>query len=224
MDRRTFLRIAGGAAVVSATGLHRLAPAWAVDDGVYPRLLWQPEGTAPVLSVPSDPNDANTQRMFPTLLPAGSLLANPIDAWYLWLWTHDTSRIYLYTAPTPAGPFTARGFGLPPTPYPSGYLAGHFSSGDIVWDAAGGRLISTPHGIRLPQVVGNGEVSQDSFLIQSTDGLNWSWLDGDNRPRLTCGPVGSPDSVHTGYGRMLRDLDGHLTKFDGRHWWIYRAQ
>ena len=180
-------------------------------------------GTAPVLTV-SSTDDPNTQRMFPTLLPAGWLLPNAIDAWYLWLWTHDTSRIYLYTAPNPEGPYTARGYGLPPTPYPSGYQPGHFSSGDIVWDVANGRLVSSPHGIRQGVVPGNGEVCQDSFLIQSTDGLNWSWLDGDNRPRLLCGAPGSVDSVHTGYGQLLRDLDGHLATFNGRYWWFYRAQ
>lgn len=220
-SRRTVLKAAGLAA--AATVLGPAPVARAADDGTYPRLTWLAP-TAPVLTFPSNPGDANTQRMFPTLLPAGSYLPNALDAWYLWLWTHDTSRTYRYTAPSPTGPFTSQGFGEAPADYPEGYLPGHFSSGDIVWDPAGQRLVSSPHGIRLGIAPGNGEVSQNSFLTTSTDGLSWSWLDGDNRPRLVCGPPGSPDSVHTGYGRLLRDLDGQLMTANGRYWWLYRAQ
>ena len=219
-SRRSVLKAAGFAA--AATVLGPTPDARAADDGTYPRLAWRPP-TAPALTVPLS-MDANTQRMFPTLMPAGSYLPNALDAWYLWLWTHDTSRTYLYTAPSPTGPFTPRGFGAAPVDYPAGYLSGHFSSGDIVWDPQGQRLVSSPHGLRLGTVPGNGEASQDSFLTTSTDGLTWSWLDGDNRPRLVCGAPGSPDSVHTGYGRLLRDLDGQLMTANGRYWWMYRAQ
>ena len=220
-SRRSVLKAAGLAA--AATVLGPAPQARAADDGTYPRLTWLPPA-APALTIPSNSLDANTQRMFPTLMPAGSYLPNPLDAWYLWLWTHDTSRTYLYTAPAPTGPFTPRGFGEAPANYPDGYLPGHFSSGDIVWDPVGERLVSTPHGIKLGIPAGNGEVSQNSFLTTSTDGLNWDWLDGDNRPRLVCGPPGSPDSIHTGYGRLLRDLHGQLMTANGRYWWLYRAQ
>lgn len=199
-------------------------PAAAVDDGVNPRRAWVPASTSPALVFPQS-GDTNDQRMFPSLLPAGSLLGSAaLDAWYLWLWTHDSSRIHLYTAPMPAGPWTDQGYSLPPTPYPAGYVAGHFSSGDVVWDPDGHRFVSTPHGLRTSRTIGNAEACQDSFLIESTDGRTWQWLDGDNSPRLVCGPPQSVDSVHTGYGRLLRDLDGNLFRFQGRTWWLYRAQ
>jgi hypothetical protein len=41
---------------------------------------------------------------------------------------------------------------------------------------------------------------------------------------LLCGIAGTDDSVHTGYGRLLRDLDGNLVKYQNRYWWLYRGQ
>jgi hypothetical protein len=115
-------------------------------------------------------------------------------------------------------------FNGPPSPgFPSNYQQSHFSSGDIVWDAARSRLVCSPHSLRLGPHH-NGEPSQDSFLIESADGVSWTFLDGDNAPRLLCGNTGDIDSVHTGYGRLLRDLDGFITTYQGRYWWIYRAQ
>ena len=227
MDRRSVLRMFSAAAAAPLVVRH--GAAWAADDGMFLRLAWHPVGTAPVLTSPiggslgGAPGPANNQRMFPTVLPAGWLLPDAIDAWYLWLWTHDTSKLFLYTAPRLEGPWTARATSSMPA-VPSGYVAGHVSSGDIVWDPAGRRFISNPHSIRQGRVAGNGEVCQDSFLIQSTDGVSWTWLDGDNSPRLLCGPPASVDSVHTGYGRLLRDLDGHIITFQDRYWWMYRAQ
>lgn len=199
--------------------------ATATDNNVNPRIVWEPVEGNPVVSTTGA--GAGSVRMFPTLLPMGHLIPNAIDAWYLWAWHHDSfPRLHLWTAPRPEGPYTERGvFVGPPAPgFPSNYEQSHFSSGDIVWDAAGQRLVCTPHSLRIGRRSANGESCQDSFLIESTDGVTWTFLDGDNAPRLLCGEPRTIDSVHTGYGRLLRDLDGFLTTFQGRYWWLYRAQ
>lgn len=225
MDRRAFLALTGLTAA-GATASTLIGPtAAAVDDGKQPGLVWLPTKLSPALTVPLNTKDPASIRGFPTMLPAGALLGeNAIDAWYLWLWTHDTPFVHLYTAPSPTGPFTARGQSAPPAGMPEGYQTGHFSSGDVVWDPTGRRFICSPHSAATAQLAGNSTIAQDSFLTTSTDGVHWTWLDGDNRPRLTCGPPGSIDSVHTGYGRLLRDLDGHITTHQDRYWWLYRAQ
>lgn len=221
LSRREALRVLAGAPLAAA-----LAPraAYATDDNVNPRFVWEPIAGNPVVQTTG--TGPSTVRMFPTLLPMGHLIPNAIDAWYLWAWHHDSHpELHLWTAPSPEGPFTSRGtfHGPPAGGFPSNYQQSHFSSGDIVWDAARKRLVCSPHSLRLNSS-GNGESSQDSFLIESADGVTWTFLDGNNAPRLLCGPVGSIDSVHTGYGRLLRDLDGFLTTYQGRYWWIYRAQ
>ncbi|MBA2609159.1 MAG: twin-arginine translocation signal domain-containing protein [Actinobacteria bacterium] len=231
MDRRDFLRTTGvaGAALTTGFGRSLLSPRLggvtpAEQTGAMPT-IWKPTALGPAMSHTTIPSDPNTLRGHTTLMFVRDKLGNAaIDNWYLWQWTHDTSRTYLYSAPKATGPFTARGFGNAPTPYPANYLVNHFSSGDIVWEPERRVFISSPHGVRLPPVPGNAEVSQDSFLTSSPDGLNWSWLDGDSRPRLICGPPKSVDSVHTGYGRLLRDLDGHIATQASQYWWIYRAQ
>jgi hypothetical protein len=225
VSRRQLLKLFG--VTVVAGGLvteTSMSAARATDDGTYPRNLWEPIAGNPVATSAATKEG---DRQFCTMLPLGRYIANPLDAWYLWAWRHDSfPRLQLYTAPSPEGPFTDRGFyqGPPAPGYPAGYDQTHFSSGDIVWDPIGHRLIATPHSIRTSQNSGNAEPCQDSFLMESRDGVTWSWLDGDNSPRLLCGPPGSIDSIHTGYGRLLRDLDGWLTTFQGRYWWIYRAQ
>jgi hypothetical protein len=220
ITRREALALLGGVAAAPFAG----RAAGATDDNVNPRFVWEPVENNPVVRTTG--TGAASVRMFPTLLPMGRLIPNALDAWYLWAWHHDSyPRLHLWTAPRAEGPYTERSvFVGPPAPgYPSNYQASHFSSGDVVWDAARSRLICTPHSLRLNSR-GNGEACQDSFLIESADGLTWSFLDGDNSPRLLCGPPGSIDSVHTGYGRLLRDLDGFLTTYQGRYWWMYRAQ
>lgn len=226
LSRRAVLKSGLGLAGTVALGGRVLSTpsAWATDDGVNVRSLWQP-----VREVVLPRSDS----LHPTLLPARTLTpATAKDAWHLYVWSHgvlgnETTDLRLFSAPTPDGFYTDEGLLLQgcPTPVPAGYETYHFDSGDIVWDAVGSRYVSTPHALRSSSDAESlGEVPQDSFLIQSTDGLTWSWLDGDNSPRLRCGPVGDPDDVHTGYGRLLRDLDGYLTKYQGSYWWIYRAQ
>lgn len=202
-----------------------VSSASATDDGVYPRYGWIPVAS---FETPGPP-----ALMWPTLLPAGALTpSSALDYWYLWLWSHGdavdpTTRLVLYTAPTPEGPYTNRGAVLSgmPTPARAGYNSQHLSAGDVVWDAVGSRYIASPHSIRTSYDSSTlGETPQDSFLIQSTNGRAWTWLDGNNSPRLVCGSPGTPDEVHTGYGRLLRDLDGHLYRLSGKYWWLYRAQ
>ncbi len=233
MDRRGFIRAAGVSAAAVATGFSRsllppsaggIASAHASQSGNLP-LIWKPTSLTPAMTHTSIASDPNTLRGHTTMMFVRDKLGNAaLDNWYLWQWTHDTSRTYLYTAPKATGPWTAAGFGEAPTPYPSNYLVNHFSSGDIVWEPERKVFISSPHGVRLPPVPGNAEVSQDSFLTSSVDGREWQWLDGDSSPRLICGPPKSVDSVHTGYGRLLRDLDGYIATHNNRYWWFYRAQ
>jgi hypothetical protein len=226
VSRRDVLRGGLGLTGVLALGSRVVATprAYATDDGVNVRSVWQP-----ITSVAIPRPDA----LHPTLIPAGHFTPSTArDAWHLYVWSHgkgdgDPTDFRLFSAPSPEGPYTDEGLLLEGclTPVPSGYKDFHFDSGDIVWDAANSRYVSSPHALRAswdPTVV--GENPQDSFLIQSTDGINWSWLDGDNSVRLRCGPPGTADEVHTGYGRLLRDLDGVLTKWNGYYWWLYRAQ
>lgn len=224
MTRREALGLMAGATALPLSAALPGGTATATDNNVNPRFVWEPVAGNPVVQTTG--TGPGSVRMFPTLLPVGHLLPNALDAWYLWAWHHDSyPRLHLWTAPRPEGPYTERSvFAGPPSPgYPSNYQQSHFSSGDIVWDAARQRLVCSPHSVRV-EPHHNGEPCQDSFLMESADGLTWRFLDGDNAPRLLCGPTGSIDSVHTGYGRLLRDLDGFLTTYQGRYWWIYRAQ
>lgn len=225
LSRREALALLAGATASVPLAALTSFTSDAVDNNVNPRVVWEPVENNPV--VRSVGKTQASARMFPTLLPMGALIPDAIDAWYLWAWHHDTyPQLHLWTAPRAEGPYTDRSVYVgPPSPgFPVNYDQTHFSSGDIVWDAANSRLVSTPHSLRIGRRSGNGESCQDSFLMESADGLTWSFLDGNNAPRLLCGEPRTIDSVHTGYGRLLRDLDGHLTTYNGRYWWIYRAQ
>src|SRR5206468_1253919 len=105
-------------------------------------------------------NEHEAELLPPTLLPLRSLTdAAASTRWMLWAWHHDTNRtdphFHAWTAEKlDGGAFAA----APPIPRPAGdYVAAaginrtyswrHFSSRDIVWDAAGRRLVSTPHSV-----------------------------------------------------------------------------
>jgi hypothetical protein len=206
----------------------------AADDGATPRNSWQPT-PGKIAETAARPGfsalmpDPQAVRMFPSMLPVGHLTGDPDPAnrWMLYAWQHDSgAKLYIWRAPSPEGPWAPHPMSPrpAPTPFPAGYTASHFSSGDIVWDPIGERLVGTPHSKK--------GVEQPSFLIQSTDGVNWTWLDGDNAVRLPTEP-GPLDVNHTGYGRLLRDLDGHLVKFRDPatpsdpttyYWWVYKEQ
>lgn len=229
-SRRTLLKSAGVSALVAATA--RMSGTADATDGQTPRLQWEPVGTAPIATIASG-NPVEAELMFPTLLPLRHLTGNATDpAWMLWGWHHDTMttpHLHAWSAEDVEGAFTQ----LPQIARPAGdyvddpaghvYAYGHFSSGDIVWDPDGQRLVSTPHSVSHYRPSQLAETPQDSFMMESTDGLNWSWLDGDASARLLCGGVNDLDSNHTGYGRLLRDLDGRLQKVDGQYWWIHRG-
>jgi hypothetical protein len=229
--RRTLLKSAGMSALVVATG--RMTGTAGATDGQTPRLQWEPVGTAPIATIASS-NPHEAELLHPTLLPLRSLTGRSTDpAWMLWAWHHDTNNVdphlHAWTASNVEGAFSA----LPEIPRPAGdyvddpaghaYTFGHFSSGDFGWDPDGQRLISTPHSVSKYRPSGLAETPQDSFMMESTDGVNWQWLDNDASARLRCGGIQDLDSNHTGYGRLLRDLDGRLQKVGGQYWWIYRG-
>lgn len=109
LGRRDVLRVGlGGLAGGFLFGTANERPARGTPDGMHPRLAWVPSSLAPAFSVPVS-SQPTSQRMFPTLLPVGDLITGALDRWYLWLWTHDATRVYLYTAPQATGPFTSRG-------------------------------------------------------------------------------------------------------------------
>jgi len=230
LTRRTLLKSAGASALVAATG--RMSGTAVATDGQTPRLQWEPVGTAPIATIASS-NPHEAELMFPTLLPLRALSGRSTDpAWMLWAWHHDTlttPHLHAWTAANVEGTYTK----LPDIARPAGdyaldaaghaYSFGHFSSGDVVWDPDGQRLISTPHSVSKYKPPQLAEVPQDSFIMESVDGVNWQWLDNDPSARLTCGGVTDPDSNHTGYGRLLRDLDGRLRKVDGQYWWVHRG-
>jgi hypothetical protein len=236
LDRRQLLKAVGAGVVLSGIGSRLVgSDAAARTDGQTPRLQWVPVGNGPIASIASG-NEHEAELLHPTLLPLRSLTGSASSPrWMLWAWHHDTNPVnphfHAWTAESiEAGPFAA----APPIPRPVGdyvaapgvnrnYSFGHFSSGDIVWDAAGGRLVSTPHSVATSRPASLAETPQDSFMMESADGLTWSWLDGSPVARLSCGGVSDLDSNHTGYGRLLRDLDGQAQQLGGRYWWIYRG-
>jgi len=230
-SRRTLLKSAGFSALVAATG--RMAGTAEATDGQTPRTVWEPVGTAPIATIASS-NPSEAELMFPSLLPLRALTGRSTDpAWMLWGWHHDTMstnpHLHAWTAEDVEGTFTKQ----PPIARPAGdyvtsdptdpYAFGHFSSGDVVWDPVGQRLVSTPHSVHWKRPAGLAETPQDSFMMESTDGLTWQWLGGDASPRISCGDINADDSNHTGYGRLLRDLDGRLQQVDGQYWWVYRG-
>jgi hypothetical protein len=230
-SRRTLLKSAGLSALVAASG--RMAGTAAATDGQTPRLQWEPVGTAPIATIASS-NVHEAELLFPSMLPLRALTGRSSDpAWMLWAWHHDTMKtnphLHAWTAVDIEGAFTK----LPPIARPAGdyisdsadnpYSFGHFSSGDVVWDPVGQRLVSTPHSVHWSRPKELDETPQDSFMMESTDGINWQWLGGDASPRLRCGDDTAADSNHTGYGRLLRDLDGRLQRVDGQYWWVYRG-
>ncbi len=101
-----FVKAGAATAGLLATGAWRRPVAAAPGDPLPP-LAWLPTSLSPVLTHTAVPSNIETQWNHTSVLPAGALLgAAAIDKWYLFRWTHDTSHIYLYTAPKITGPFT----------------------------------------------------------------------------------------------------------------------
>lgn len=99
----------------------------------------------------------------------------------MWAAPHDAvaqTGVYLFTAPHPAGPWTAANAAAPvitTAGYPS---ANHLASPYALWDAAGERLLMWAHlgGYSMDSPGG----AQRTFLWESTDGINWTILNGGN--------------------------------------------
>jgi hypothetical protein len=136
--------------------------------------------------------------------------------YYLWVWKHGAAntpdlggRLALLTANSLTGPWTDRGF-VSPTPWlppsaPSYWQTG----GDVVWSPKYKKFYSVPHTIPM-----------DSYLIESTDGVNWSLT--STTPVLGLGPAGTYDSKETGYGRLM--LDPVQPNPAQERWiWLYRS-
>ena len=246
LSRRAFVGGVGAAAAGLALGVGPTRRAVAAEDSENIRQVWLPVGTAPILSKSfASGAGGNEAWLFTTMLPVGSYPLRSgysvYDMWYLWVWTHDSPRMFLWSAPQPEGPWTPRGNGVPgqppetlfvgpPGPMRSWNKPGHFSSGDVAWDAVNRRFISTPHTQLYVAESGKAEVTQNSLVMESFDGRSWHFISNDDGgstipgdARLVCGPKMTADSIATTYGRLLRDLDGNLIRHNGRYWWVHRA-
>jgi hypothetical protein len=162
--------------------------------------------------------DPRQQALWTTLMKVGDRISRALDDWYLWFWTHDAPICRIFTAPTPAGPYTDRGPCSLPTP-PPGWDPHHFSAGDVVWDTETRRFYATPHSIDSS---GGKYRGQATFLIQSSNGIDWTFVRSD--PVVPYGPPGSFDERHAGYGRFLKDYDGNIKRFDGSALFYYRGE
>jgi hypothetical protein len=221
ISRRQFVTGTAGLAVLAGATSRRLGwIAQAADTGVSPALVWR-EIAHIETSTPG--------YRWPSLMRVDGLLSSPRAKWYMWASQHGDEEhgdtpVALWTAADPAGPWSLTpqvvldGMASVGTPTPN-YVVSHFAAPDIGWDSTGKRFIANPHSIRT-----NGYAEQDSFLIESPDGVTWHWLDNDNSPRLICGGDNSPDAFHTGYGRLLKTLDGRLVTAGARYWWLYSAR
>lgn len=103
------------------------------------------------------------QAGFPTVVKVAGRLANPYDDWYLWCAPHDNpGGIFLFSAPEPAGPWTARGEVLP-TPEPNR----HVSSPYVLWD--GQQLVMWCH------MLGEAPTdTQQTYRATSNNGTSWT--------------------------------------------------
>lgn len=213
LTRRQLLRTAGvGALGVTGLGLGTLFPARAQAAEPYPRLLWLYERL--LIDRPSYTGDPTQQLLHVPVMHVADKLGHRYDDWYLWVWTHDAPICRLYTMPRPYGPVTNRGLcNLPPPP--PGYDPTHFAAGDVVWDPVSRLFYSTPHGRT------NTNSGQPTFLIKSSDGVNWSYVRSD--PIVSPGN-GTYDGYQTAYGRFLRDPWGNLRRVGGRALWFYRGE
>jgi hypothetical protein len=215
LSRRDALRaaLAGGAALAGAPLLIP-STAHAV---TYVRTGWQQVAVA----ARTTGSSAYNQLLWVTLMRVDNKIANPINRYYLWVWTHDVRLCRLFTAPQPEGPWTqylrngtTQGVNLPPAmPYHS---PTHFSSGDVVWDPVEGAFYSTPHTgpERLPK--------QWTTIIRSFNGIDWEWVQPE--PIVPNGPAGSFDDYQVCYGRILRDYDGNVVRRDGKLVFYYRGE
>lgn len=195
-----------------------------------PRLGWLPYDWGQHLHnpvhrfAPTADQSTVTDRIFPVVMRVDDKLAQPLDGHqsYLWVWRHgqyprtseNGGRMQLLTADRLEGPWTDRGYVTPKTMAPDGWNPYSWTGGDVVWSQRHERFFSVPHAGREPGVWPPGI---DSFLMESTDGVDWTLSSTD--PVLTAGPEWY-DAFETGYGRVLRVEDAS----GAEHWtWLYRS-
>jgi hypothetical protein len=92
------------------------------------------------------------------------------------------------------------------------------TGGDVVWSSRYRKFFTTPHSVSLACTTGPALCKMDSFLMESADGVHWSFS-AVTQPVLPAGPD-AYDDFETGYGRLLR-----VPVADGsEHWiWLYRS-
>lgn len=212
LTRREALgRAAAGTAAAYAV-VTGMPPRASAEEPLVPRFVWNHESM--LIDRPQYNGAADQQLLFVTMMYVANKISGWYDRWYLWVWTHDAPICRLYTLSRPWGPVVNRGLCNMPAP-PPGYEPSHFSSGDVVWDPSTRAFYSTPHCATL------GATSQPTFLIKSTDGINWSYVRSDPIVRPT---PGAWDSYQTAYGRFLRDYSGNLRRIAGQAIWYYRGE
>ncbi|MDQ1686225.1 MAG: hypothetical protein QOC82_2962 [Frankiaceae bacterium] len=189
-----------------------------VDDPVNPVHQFTPEAG----------QTGATDRVTPTVMRVDDKIANPLDRWYLWVWRHGGPDIYdanhggrmdLLTAPRLEGPWTDHGFITPANPDPAGYGPYSWTGGDVVWSPLHQKFYSFPHAHKNGCVAGgSGPCSLDMFEQESTDGINWTTING-GLPVVPAGPS-SYDAFETGYAKVIR-----VDQPDGTEKWVmvYRS-
>lgn len=178
-----------------------VAGAWAMDSDIVTR-------------APFHENDSE-QVLWTTLMRVDDKLASPQARWYLWHSTHDTPILRRYTAPSVTGPWTeAANCTLPLMPSP--WDSRHRQCPDIAWDPVGRRFIASIHSLSSPS-----RVIQNTFMLQSTDGANWTFVTGTQA--VPIGTRESWDGYAIDYGRFLRDPHGNLVRHNGLYYWYFRG-
>jgi hypothetical protein len=188
----------------------------AASAAINPRTTWLPAGT---LVAHGPINDLAQQVLWTTIMRVDDKLASARDKYYLWHSTHDVPILRLYTAPAITGPYTERPQCVLPAA-PAGWKASHFQAPDIAWDPIGRRFIASPHS---SEAAGAPRAMQNSFLMVSGDGENWSYLPGAAQPFVPIGAQTEFDGYALDYGRFLRDYDGSLKRRNGKYVWYYRG-
>ncbi len=106
---------------------------------------------------------------FTAILPAYRYLINPIDKYYLYACSHDSDGVWLFTAPTPEGPFTI--YSETPILTTSSFLwaTDHVSSPDVLYDEVNKKILLYTH-----SPVKNTNAQQFTGLSTSDDGINFT--------------------------------------------------
>ena len=213
LTRRQMLATAAGGAGALLFG-DVLRPR-AAQAAINPRTTWLPAGT---LVTRAPQNSAMQQILWTTIMRVDNKLASARDRFYLWHSTHDAPILRLYTASAITGPYREQALCRLPAA-PAGWDPGHFQCPDIAWDPIGKRFVATPHSKEAPGL----RAQQNTFLMTSTDGENWSYMPGAAQPLVPIGAWSEFDGYALDYGRFLRDYDGSLVKRNGKYVWYYRG-